>query len=87
MDTSDERKQAFLAHLENLLWNRRKITRQQAELCALYARLNGWIRQQARQPKDNQAVPELPANKYHLKEMFGEYPNLGLPTHEVLLAY
>jgi len=40
----DPKKQAFLDHLENLLLNRRKITRQQAELCALYARLNGWIR-------------------------------------------
>ena len=75
MDTDDEKKQAFLARLKTLLLSRRKITRQQAELCALYVRLNGWIRQQARQPKDKKHQ-ELPAqgNKYGLDEYRSDSP-------------
>ncbi|PYV61398.1 MAG: hypothetical protein DMG97_43245 [Acidobacteria bacterium] len=62
MDTGDEQKQAFLACLENLLLSRRKISRQQAAMFSLYARLNGWTRRKPYQTKDDKRA-EL-ARKY-----------------------
>ena len=65
MDTTDERKQEFLEHLKQLLFRNRKISRPQAELFSLYARLNGWTRRKQYQTKDDKRA-EL-ARKYFSK--------------------